>query len=227
MPSPLPAAYLLPSGLFYIAVPIMWMDAVDAYRHITPEQLKAALPRCPEPDKWARAFDDAIEFWGVQDVPMLLAQVGHESNDLTRLEESLYYSADRLMAVWPSRFQTYDRAAQFAGNPEKLANEVYGGRMGNDDSGDGWRYRGRGPIQLTGRYNYAQLATAIDDDAPLVSPGLLCEPTYGALSACWYFVTRTTARGDIETVTREINGGLHGLVDRISRYERIKTTLEA
>ena len=205
----------------------MWLDAVDVYRHITPKSLKAALPRCPEPEKWARAFDVAIEFFGVRDIAMLLAQVGHESNDLTRLEESLYYSAERLMAVWPSRFQTYARAAQFAGQPEKLANEVYGGRMGNTKPGDGWRYRGRGPIQLTGRYNYTRLATALDDDAPLQTPGLLTEPVYGAMSACWYFVVHVTPRADIETATREINGGLHGLVDRRNRYQRIKTTLEA
>lgn len=203
----------------------MWLDAVDGYRHLTPEQLKAAMPRCPRPAAWARALDDAIEFWGVNDVAMLLAQVGHESADLTRLVENLNYSPERLMAVWPSRFDTYAKAQQFAGDPEKLANEVYGGRMGNIAPGDGWKYRGRGPLQLTGRYNYTSLATAIDDDAPISQPQLVAEPVYGALSACWYFATRVTPRADIETATREINGGLIGLADRRRRYERARTAI--
>lgn len=203
----------------------MWHDAVDSYRHITPDALKAAMPGCPRPVAWARALDDAIEYWDVRDVAMLLAQVGHESADLTRLVENLNYSAERLMAVWPSRFQTYQRAQQFAGDPEKLANEVYGGRMGNDQPGDGWRFRGRGPLQLTGRYNYERFAKSIDDDAPIKQPQLVAEPTYGALSACWYFVTRVTPNASVEEATREINGGQIGLADRRQRYERIRRLL--
>jgi len=126
------------------------------------------------------------------------------------------------MVVWPARFPTYDKAQQFAGDPEKLANQVYGWRMGNDQPGDGWKFRGRGPIQLTGRANYERFAVAIDDDAPVKTPQLVAEPIYGALSACWYFVTRVTPHADIETATREINGGLHGLGDRRKRYERIR-----
>src|SRR5690554_2663020 len=129
-----------------------WFDGVDAYRHITPDQLARCMPGCADPKAWARAFDDAIEFFDVRDVAMLMAQVGHESADLTRLEENLNYSAKRLMQVWPSRFPNSRIADRYARDPEMLANEVYGGRMGNDKNGDGWRYRGRGPIQLTGRY---------------------------------------------------------------------------
>jgi len=207
----------------------MWLDAVDAYRHITPETLKAALPRCPDPQAWARAFDDAIHFFGLRDIAMLLAQVGHESADLTRLEESLYYTAQRMMQVWPSRFPTLESAQPYARNPQALANNVYANRMGNGgpESGDGWAYRGQGPIQLTGKANYTRLTIALDDDAPLKTPALLQEPTYGALSACWFYVTHVPNGADIETATRRINGGLHGLQDRRSRYQRIKTTLEA
>lgn len=198
------------------------MDAVDGYRHLTPEALKQALPLCRQPVAWARAFDDAIEFFDVRDIAMLLAQVGHESNDLNRLNENLNYSGERLMVVWPSRFKTYARAQHFAGNPERLANEVYGGRMGNTKPGDGWRFRGRGPIQLTGRDNYTRFADAINDDTPIKSPDAVAQPTIGALAACWYFSTRVTPGADIETATREINGGLHGLGDRRKRYERIQ-----
>ena len=182
----------------------------DRYRCIVPDHVGMGLSDKPHDRK--QRYTYTLK-WRVE--------------DLTRLVENLNYSAERLMVVWPARFPTYAKAQQFAGNPEKLANEVYGGRMGNDSPGDGWRFRGRGPIQLTGRYNYTQFATATDDDTPLTTPGLLCEPVYGALSACWYFVTRTTPRADIETVTREVNGGLHGLADRRRRYERARTALEA
>ena len=207
----------------------MWLDAVDAYRHITPETLQAALPRCPDPQAWARAFDDAIHFFGVRDIAMLLAQVGHESADLTRLEESLYYTARRLMQVWPSRFPTLESAAPYARNPQALANNVYANRMGNGppESGDGWAYRGQGPIQLTGKSNYTRLTIALDDDAPLKTPSLLQEPTYGALSACWFYIKHVPSGADIETATRRINGGTHGLADRRERYERIKRIIEA
>ena len=201
----------------------MWKQRADTWRHITPQQLKTALPRCPDPEKWARAFDDAIEFFDVRDVPMLLAQVGHESADLTRLEESLYYTAKRMTQVWPSRFPTVESAQPYARNPQALANNVYASRMGNGppESGDGWSFRGQGPIQLTGKSNYTRLVIALDDDAPLKTPSLLQEPTYGALSACWFYVTHVPTGADIVTATRRINGGTHGLADRRQRYERI------
>ena len=135
-------------------------ENAETYRHITPEQLAACMPGCHNPTQWAVAFDDAIEFFDVRrdDRAMLLAQVGHESQDLNTLEENLSYSARRLMQVWPSRFPNDRIASQYAHNPEALANNVYGGRMGNDKDGDGWLFRGRGPIQLTGRYNYTRFA---------------------------------------------------------------------
>ena len=195
-------------------------ENAETYRHITPEQLAACMPGCPNPTQWAVAFDDAIEFFDVRDIAMLMAQVGHESADLTRLEESLWYSAERLMQVWPSRFPTLDAARPYAGNPEALANNVYGGRMGNTQPGDGWLFRGRGPIQLTGRYNYTRFADAINSREPVLHPDLLLEPGMGALAACWFYVTRVPNGADIETATRRINGGTHGIDDRQRRYER-------
>lgn len=201
----------------------MWLDAVDAYRHVTPELLARAMPRCPDHRAWARAFDDAIEYFGVRDIPMLLAQVGHESADLTRLEENLNYTAERLMQVWPRRFPTVASARKYARNPEALANNVYANRMGNGppESGDGYRYRGQGPIQLTGKDNHQRFANAIDDDAPFKNPELLTRPAMGALSACWFYVSHVPDGADIELATRRINGGLHGLEDRRRRYERL------
>lgn len=202
----------------------MWLDAVDAYRHVTPELLARAMPRCHEPKAWARSFDDAVEFFGVNNIAMLLAQVGHESADLTQLEESLYYTASRMMQVWPGRFPTAASAQPYARNPEALANNVYANRMGNGppESGDGYRYRGRGPIQLTGKDNYQRFATAINDTTPLAHPDSLATPAMGALSACWFYSTNVPNGADIVLATLRINGGQHGLADREARYTRIK-----
>jgi putative chitinase len=197
-------------------------DRVDAYLHITPRQLAACMPGCPNPVEWARAFDDAIEFFDVRDVAMLMAQVGHESADLTRLEESLYYTMGRLREVWPSRFPDAASTGGYARNPEALANQVYANRMGNGSpsSGDGWKRRGMGPIQLTGDSNHKRFSDAINDRTPYDNPELLKQPTYGALSACWFYVTHVPNGADIILATRRINGGHHGLADRKRRYER-------
>lgn len=202
-------------------------ENAETYRHITPEQLAACMPGCPNPTQWAVAFDDAIEFFDVRrdDRAMLLAQVGHESQDLNTLEENLSYSARRLMQVWPSRFPNDRIASQYAHNPEALANNVYGGRMGNDKDGDGWLFRGRGPIQLTGRYNYTRFADAINSREPVLHPDLLLEPGVGALAACWFYVTNVPVGADIVTATRRINGGTNGLDDRKERYQRCLNAL--
>jgi len=152
-----------------------------------------------------------------RDAALLLAHIGHESQDLNRLVENLNYSAERLMQVWPSRFRTIDRARQFERNPEALANEVYGGRMGNNQEGDGWRFRGRGPIQITGRDNYTQLEK--DTGLPVVNnPYLLkVDPEAAIESACWFW-RRYVHDKTIEGSTRNINGGLHGLADRTKRF---------
>lgn len=162
------------------------------------------------------------------EVAMLLAQVGHESSDLTRLSEDLHYgTAMRIRAVWPSRFRAIADALPYVGNPEALANSVYADRMGNgpEESGDGWRYRGRGPLQLTGRDNYA--AFERDTGWPVVAfPDLVAEDLrIGASSACWYW-RRNVRMGSIQSVTRQINGGLHGLDDRIARYESAQAAME-
>jgi len=204
-----------------------WLDAVDAVPvtpdAVSPALLSAAMPRCPDPDAWAAALSDALEWANIDDpriVAHFLAQLGHESADLTRLEESLYYTMERLRAVWPRRFPDAASTKGFARNPEALANRVYGGRMGNTMKGDGWRFRGRGPIQLTGRDNY--LRCQRDTGLPLLTyPDRLATiPRYGAMAAAWYWRQHVTAT-DVLSITRQINGGLNGLADRRARYERI------
>jgi putative chitinase len=149
-----------------------------------------------------------------------LGQVLHESSRLTRLEESLYYTtAARLCAVWPSRFRVESAAVPYLRNPKALANKVYADRMGNGDeaSGDGWAYRGRGLIQLTGRANYTR--AQVDCNRPYVAePSLVAEPSDAALTAAWFWSTNSlSALADawhIEAITRKVNGGTHGLAER-------------
>src|SRR5699024_11368386 len=119
----------------------------------------------------------------------------------------LKYSAERLTEVWPSRFPTLAAAQPVARNPEALANQVYSNRMGNGapESGDGWRYRGQGPMQLTGRDNYQRFADAIGDDRPLQQPELLQHTELGALSACWFYAKHVPQGASIELATRSIN----------------------
>lgn len=155
------------------------------------------------------------------DAALLLAHIGHESNDLRRLEENLNYTAQRLMQVWPSRFRTIEHAREFERNPEKLANAVYGGRMGNNSIGDGWRFRGRGPIQITGRDNYTRLARDTGTPALYNPDILITDMDAGITSACWFWNTYVHSK-TIEGSTRNINGGLNGLADREQRFNRAK-----
>lgn len=155
-----------------------------------------------------------------------LGQLAHESAQFRVLIENLNYSAEALLRTWPSRF-TATTAAQYARQPERIANRVYASRMGNGDeaSGDGWRYRGRGLIQLTGRENYSAYSRALYRDTRIVSaPERVAEPADAALSAGWYWSTRginaMADRDDVAAVTRAINGGLHGYDDRLARTRR-------
>lgn len=184
----------------------------------------------------------AAERFGI-DTPIRLAAwlatIGHESLDLTALEENLNYSADGLARTWPNRFKDYstgkpsDKARALAGKPQAIANEVYANRMGNGppESGDGWLYRGRGPLQCTGRSMYRKAGEATGY-ALEESPELVKEPMVGALTAGWIFAVEKQCcgpadRDDLVTVTTRINGGLIGLEDRRARYARAKKALAA
>ncbi len=185
---------------------------------ISREQLLAVMPRIRgRVDLWLDPLNAAVAEFGVQHPAEFLAQLAVESLELTRLEENLNYSAKRLMDVWPARFPTLEIATGYANSPAAIAEKVYGGRMGNDPegSGDGWRYRGRGPIQTTGKENYTRCGAGLG--LPLLhEPELLLEPGHGARSAAWYWSTKgcDEIAGDINAVTRKINGGLHGLNER-------------
>jgi putative chitinase len=150
----------------------------------------------------------AAHFWG---------QVLHETSGLTVLVENLNYSAKRLTEVWPSRFPTLDQAQPFAHSPQALANKVYAGRNGNRLPDDGWIFRGRGFLQLTGRGNYERIGQAVGLDL-VHNPDWVTWPEFGLLVAAEYWrqagCNELADQDDIVKVTRAINGGLTGLDDR-------------
>lgn len=159
-----------------------------------------------------------------------LAQTCHESGGFSALAENLNYSAASLQAVWPSHFPTPAVAAAYARQPGKIANRAYAGRMGNGDEagGDGWRFRGRGLIQLTGRANYAATAAATGLD--LVAHPELAETSDGAVATACHFWTAHGLNAladsdDVEAITRRINGGLNGLAERRAALARAKAYL--
>jgi putative chitinase len=176
---------------------------------------------------WSGPIDDAMRKWEVATPmrkAMFMAQMMAESGNFTRFEEGLRYSAKRLAEVWPRRFAVDHRAAikvpnakafQLANNPEALANHVYADRMGNGpaESGDGFKYRGRGPKQITGLDNYTALSAATGVDY-VSNPDLLLIPKDGANAAGWYW--SMSGCGPLADalnfvgVTKAINGGLIG-----------------
>lgn len=176
-----------------------------------------------------------------------LSQVGHESAGLSCLQENLNYSADGLANTWPGRYSKRlqngvyaknsvgrylpsDLALKIARKPVLIANNCYANRMGNGDdkSGDGWKYRGRGLKQLTGKSNYAELT--LDTGIDFVSnPDLLLEPVYAVISACWFWKKNNLEvyadKQDIEGMTKKINGGLIGIEHRKALYNKAIETL--
>lgn len=195
---------------------------------ITPDKLRAFAPGC-DFATLAPALDAAAAEFAI-DTPKRLAhwlgQLHHESAGLTRLVENLNYSAERLVQVWPSRFPNLIAAQPYARSPEKLAERTYGGRLGNTTAGDGFRFRGRGLIQTTGRANYAAAARATGLDL-LNDPDLLMKPAGAARAAGVFWRDhRLNALADadkVEAITRAINGGLLGLDDRKAQVARAKT----
>ena len=169
---------------------------------------------------WGDVFADVVTDKsfnkGMSEVDDFLGQVLHESAGLTQLRENLDYSAKRMTQVWPSRFPTIESARPYANNPEALANFVYGGRMGNTQPGDGWKFAGRGPIQLTGRANYEFVGDLVGQDL-VIMPELMEQPRYAleATIAWWEDRIPDSMLGDPARVTKRVNGGLIGLSDRI------------
>lgn len=185
--------------------------------------------------RWYPHIDAAMKEFGitaVNDQAMFIAHLGHESAGFTSLVENFNYSVDGLKKIFGKRLTAYQcemlgrvDGKQNAHQPQ-IANLVYGGRMGNVAEGDGWKYRGRGLLQITGRENYTKCGTALKLD--LVStPDLLVQERHAARSAAWFFALRGCLlySGDIVRVTQIINGGQNGLADRKVRYSRALAAL--
>ena len=200
-------------------------------KKMTAEQWRAALVQLGVPeyrvDPWAPVFADNMPRMGRKSEAHFVSQVLHESGFLGRLEENLSYSAERLTAVWPKRFPNADRARPYARNPEGLANYVYAGRMGNTEPGDGYKFRGRGLIQVTGRSNY-ELVQELTGLPTLEEPDLLTTPEPALLSALAWWGESLPEADDmsVEQVTRVVNGGLNGLDERKRLFERAMRVLE-
>lgn len=181
---------------------------------LSPSQLKAIMPMVIDTTAWSDAVSIAADQFGIntpQRLAAFLAQIGYESVQFTRRRENLSYSVRALRNTWPGRFPTDDSAMPYARNPEKLANLVYANRLGNGDvaSGDGWKYRGGGLIQLTGRANYRAAGEGLG--LPLEDqPQRVEQPIVAARTAGWFWQTHgcneLADAGEFEKITETING---------------------
>jgi putative chitinase len=181
--------------------------------------------------KWFEPLQETFEKYQINTPKRQACFIGqcmHESGGFKFLKENLNYSAKALMATWPSRFPDMDTAEKYERQPEKIANKVYSGRMGNTEDNDGAKYIGRGLIQLTGKDNYKAFGEAIGEDL-VANPQLVEEPRYAALSAGWFFNKRNLNAladiMDVETMSRRINGGTIGMADRIAKINKVLDVL--
>jgi putative chitinase len=206
---------------------------------ITLQQFSAMIPTNKKPETW---YENVVDMFNKYDIttPLriagFMAQCAHESADFTALEENLNYREETLNKVFPRYFGPGKRnAAEYARQPEKIANYVYmdefrsaKGAMGNTKPGDGWRFRGRGIKQLTGRNNYTAFGKSVGMTAEEAAE-YVATPKGALESACWFWATNNIDRfadaDDILGMTKKINGGTIGLDDRTSRYTRAKGIL--
>jgi len=207
---------------------------------ISTEQMKVIIPDM----NWVKAvsyiphIETVLPNFGI-DTPLrkahFLSQLAHESGGLKYSQENLNYSAKGLRSVFGKYFKTMEMAEAYARQPEKIANRVYANRMGNGDeaSGDGWKYRGRGLIQLTGKENYQKFGQDHGVDC-VNNPDLILDPELALTSACWFWKKRNLNRyaddDDLHMVTKRINGGTNGILHRqhyLESFKRLYEVLEA
>jgi putative chitinase len=190
------------------------------------EHLAEMIKGNPYIDQWYHALSEILPEYGIntpERVAAFIAQCAHESGGFKFLKENLNYKAESLLKVFPKYFKTLDEARAYEKRPEKIANKIYGNRMGNGDeaSGDGFRYCGRGLIQLTGKENYSWFAASLE--IPVEEASEYLETFEGAVqSACWFWeenkLNQWADKKDILTLTKRINGGTIGLDDRIKHF---------
>lgn len=198
--------------------------------NFTQAQLAQLIPGNPYVDHWYEALCTILPDYSIdtpQRVASFLAQCAHESGEFKALKENLNYRPETLRKIFPKYFPTDELARQYASMPNKqeaIASRVYANRMGNgpEESGDGYRYCGRGLIQLTGKQNYQAFADSIETPVEEL-PEYLATFEGAVQSACWFWETNSLNQyadsGDILTMTKRINGGTIGLDDRIKHYQ--------
>lgn len=183
--------------------------------------------------EWVDALNETFDRFNINTAlrqAAFIGQCAHECGNFKVLEENLNYRAATLMRLWPKRFPTQEIANAYAGNPKKIANMVYANRMGNRDeaSGDGYRFRGRGCIQLTGSTNYYHAGKAIGMDF-WKEPDLVATPHYAALTAGWFWDTHNcntlASQQNYEGLTKKINGGLIGYDERVKKTQEALAVL--
>ena len=194
----------------------------------TEEAVHHLIPKVKNFDEWYSNLIDILPEYDIDTphrVAAFMAQCGHESGGFTLMQENLNYSAKGLRGTFGKYFPNDDIAKQYERKPQMIANRVYGNRMGNGDeaSGEGWYFRGRGIIQITGKNNYTKCSQSLFESNVLVeNPDLLLESEYAIHSACWFWsaarLNELSDIGDIKTMTKRINGGFIGLEDRINHY---------
>lgn len=205
---------------------------------LTQAQLKQLLPKNPYVEHWHKALSQLLPDYEIntpQRIAAFVAQCAHESGGFMVLKENLNYKAASLRKIFPKYFPDDAIAQRYASMPNKqeaIANRVYANRMGNGDeaSGDGFRYCGRGLIQLTGKENYSWFAASLEMSVEEV-PEYLSTFEGAVQSACWFWestgLNKEADAGDIKTMTKKINGGFIGLEDRIKHYNHALHVLGA
>lgn len=207
---------------------------------ITSDTLRKIYPQSKSIARYCEALHQAMAECGIDTAARaraFLAQIGHESAQLNRIEENLNYSAQALRKVFPKYFRTPQEAGSYAHHPERIANRVYAGRMGNgsEESGDGWKFRGRGLIQITGRDNYVSMSALMEKDLTIWPDALLMPLDACRSAALWWKANGLNALADklatderktFEAITKRVNGGLNGLEDRWAIYQRAKAAIK-
>ena len=208
---------------------------------ITIDQLDMAVPMARYEDlvKYIDSLNEGMTRFEINTpnrIAAFIAQLAHESGDFRYTEENLNYSWTGLRKTWPGKFTTDTIAQQYHRQPERIANRVYAGRYGNgaEANGDGWKYRGRGLIQLTFHDNYAAYSRAIAEPAVMGAPEQVAQPRHAALSACWFWqshglnpIADAGDQASFNQISYKINGGWNGKEDRLENWAEARAVMVA
>lgn len=208
---------------------------------ITIDQLDMAVPQARYEDlvKYVDSLNEGMtrfEITTPNRIAAFIAQLAHESGDFRHTEENLNYSWRALRITWKGRFTSDELAKQYHRQPERIANFVYAGRYGNgsEASGDGWKYRGRGLIQVTFHDNYVAYSQSVLNPSIVGAPDQLAQPSHAALSACWFWqrnglnaIADAGDQASFNQISYKINGGWNGKEDRLENWAEARAVMLA